>query len=93
VNQGELVQAAAAAETLNRVRKIWVRFRAGWTRLDDLEPEAEQALKAALQAAWDTWAGQYGITGADVRGPDVTVHKLDYVPSIDGELDQLPGRS
>ena len=80
----ELVQVTAATDVLNRVRNIRVRFSAAWTQLDDLEPGAEESLKACLQSAWDTWARDRGIHGADLWGPDITVRKLDYVPSVDG---------
>lgn len=82
----EREQAAAAVETLNRVRKIRVGFTASWTRLDDLEADAEQDLRQRLQDAWDGWAGKHGITDGEIRGPNVTARKLDYVPSADGEL-------
>ena len=89
MREAERAQVAAAAETMGRVRKIRVKFMVSWTRLDDLEPEAERNLRARLQAAWDTWTEKYGVTDSDVKGPDVITHKLDYFPTRDGEF---PGK-
>lgn len=82
----ERAEAEAAVETLNRVRQIRVCFAAAWSRLDDLEPAAEQSLKACLRKAWEDWAAAYGIGDPAVQGPDVYVRKLDNVPSIDGDM-------
>lgn len=80
MQQSEKTQVDEAFATLSRMRSVQVRFQVRWTRLDDLDPSAEHALKDALQAIWEAWAQQHGVTEAEIRGPDVTAAKLDYIP-------------
>jgi len=82
----EKTRVDEAYATLQRLRGMRVRFTARWTRLDDLEPEAERSLTAALTAAWEDWAREHDITDAQVQGPAVTMSKPDFIPYIDGDL-------
>jgi hypothetical protein len=82
----EREQVDAAYATLQRVREMRVRFTARWTRFDDLSPEDEKSLKDALQAIWDLWAAEHGVTDGEVQGPVVITNKLEYIPYMGGEL-------
>ena len=78
MRQDEQELISEAVSTLDRVRKVQVRFKATWTRLDDLEPGAERALTESLTAIWELWAQEHGVTDAQVPEPEVTVTKADY---------------
>ena len=84
MQESEQVQVDAAYGTLQRMRGMRVRFTARWTRLDDLEPEAEKVLIESLIATWELWAREHGVTDAEVQGPAVTMIKPDYLPYLDG---------
>ena len=62
-----------ACATLDRVRQVSVRSRAGWMRLDDLPPEDVASLKAHLHDALADWAAEHEVsspkieTGVEVR--------------------------
>jgi hypothetical protein len=66
-----------AYATLGRIRRISVRLRARWMRMDDLSPDDEASLKTALQAALDEWAAGHGVGNLETEGPVVEVLKAD----------------
>jgi hypothetical protein len=66
-----------AHATLGRVRRVTVRLRARWLRMDDLPPEDEASLKTALQAALNEWATEHRVGNLETEGPVVDVLKAD----------------
>jgi hypothetical protein len=73
----------AAYTTLERVRRVTVRLRAAWMRLDDLPPEDEASLKAVLHAALEQWAARHGVASLKTDGPGVEVTKAEPYIHLD----------
>jgi hypothetical protein len=73
----------AAYTTLGRVRKVTVRLRASWMRMDDLPPEDEASLKAVLHAALEQWAARHGVASLKTDGPGVEVIKAEPYIHLD----------
>jgi hypothetical protein len=63
----EMALLDAARATLERAREVRVVFKAAWHQMDDLDGDAEAALKQVLHDAFRGWAEGQGLT---VSGPE-----------------------
>jgi hypothetical protein len=74
-----------ASATIDRIRRITVKLRASWTRLDDLPAEAGTVLKRRLQAALDGWAEAYGMEQGEIQtdGPKIETYQATSVIHLD----------
>ena len=80
---GEQQIVDSAYSTLERVRRVTVRLRASWFRLDDLPAADEASLTASLDAILETWASSHGVTSMKTDGARVEVVKAQPFMHMD----------